>query len=163
MAVFGDATTALGISDKRTKASPDASSSNSVFVRTFTFNTGVSDTVGGPIDLTGITVPPGSLFLGGVVKPTKTSDGTVLSTGSTTLAFKTKTAGVIFSAATAYTAEAAMPASIGVAVPSTATAADTVQVSTASATLPAYAMTFYVTLLFSAFGLEVPRSASVGN
>jgi hypothetical protein len=152
MAAFG--ATALVTAERKTTASDVAVKGNVVYARTFTFQSNASDTVAGPIDITGIKVPPGVLFLGGVVKPTKTSDGTVLSTGSTTLAFNTKTAGVTFSAATAYTAEAAMPVTVGLITPTTATADDTLQVTTASATLPAFAMTFYVTLLFAPVGIE---------
>ena len=157
MAAFGDVS--LAYAEKKGRATA-ITNSEAVYARTFTFTTQVSDTVAGPIDITGLTLPPGTSFLGGVVKPTKTSDGTILSTGSTTLAFKTKTAGIVFSAATAYTTELAMPASVPMCVPSTATANDIIQVTTASATLPAYAMTFYVTLYLANFGQEVTEYAT---
>jgi hypothetical protein len=154
MAAFGDVT--LGYKEKTIKGTL-AHGIPSMYTRTFTFQTQVSDTAAGPITVTGLTLPPGAYVLGGSIKPTKTSDGTILSTGSTTLAFAAVSTAstIVFSAATAYASELVLTNSIPLAVLSTATANATVTVTTAAATLPAYAMTFYVTLFLGGVTSEV--------
>ena len=129
---------------------------NAVTQIVFSFPIQASDTVAGPIDIVGAKLPPGSVLLGGVVSPSQ-------SLGTTKLEFKTKTAAVIFSAATAYTAEATIVNSIPVMVPSSATADDTIQVTTSVATAPASLTTVTVTLFVGNFGAEVGRAPSVGN
>src|ERR1019366_2824488 len=143
MAAFGDVT--LGYKEKTIKGTL-AHGIPSMYTRTFTFQTQVSDTAAGPITVTGLTLPPGAYVLGGSIKPTKTSDGTILSTGSTTLAFAAVSTAstIVFSAATAYASELVLTNSIPLAV-----------LSTAAATLPAYAMTFYVTLFLGGVTSEV--------
>lgn len=170
MGAFG--AVSLAFAEKKVKNNAVYTKENTVYQRTFTFQTQASDTVAGPIDInvtnaagtvTPLTLPVGTQVLGIVVKPTKTIDGTVLSAGTSTLALNTKTSAVTFMAATAFIAEAAGPVSVGVAVPSTASVPDVVQASIAAATLPAFAMTWYVTLTLTSFGLEVPTFTGVGN
>jgi len=130
---------------------------NAVNAMVFSFVIPASSTVAGPIDIAGVKLSPGSVILGGVVSPSATLGGTA------TLAFKTKTSNVVFSAATAYAAEVAIPNSIAIAVPSSATTDDQVQVSLAAASSPAADITVTVTLFVGSFGAEVGRSAAVGN
>ncbi|CAB4174750.1 hypothetical protein UFOVP1138_40 [uncultured Caudovirales phage] len=153
MAAFG--ATTVNATYKRGRKST-VGGINSVTQQVFSFIIPASATVAGPIDLTGASVPPGAVLLGGVISPSQ-------SLGTTKLAFNTKTANVTFSAATAYTAEAAIVNSVPVMTPASATAADVIQCTTSVATAPATDTTVTVTLFLGCFGTEVGRSTAVGN
>jgi hypothetical protein len=153
MAAFGSIAVPASFKRGRKSTVPGV---NAVSQIVFSFQLQASDTVAGPIDIVGAKLPPGSVILGGVVSPSQ-------SMATATLAFKTKTANVVFSAATAYTAEASLVNSIPIAVPSSATADDQIQVSLATASAPATLTTVTVTLFVGHFGAEVGRAASVGN
>lgn len=138
---------AMTVTEKKTAANPVAVKGNAIYTRTVTFVIAASVTAG-TADLTGLALPPGTLILGGSLKPSQDFGDTA------TLAFKTKTAGVTFCAAAVRRAEASIiPAdSNALAVPTTATADDTVQVVLAAAAAPASDTTFTLTLVCAPVG-----------
>lgn len=153
MAAFGASTVA--ITEKKGKLASSTWKALALYERTFTFVIPASVTVASAV-LSGLTLPPGSVILGGVVSPSQ-------SLGSSTLAFTTVTSNVIFSAATAYTAEASLTNSIPLAVPSSATADDTVSVALAAATAPSSDTTVTVSLFIAQFGVATPAMTTYSN
>jgi hypothetical protein len=153
MAAFGAST--VTATEVKGRYASSATKFQKVYARTFQFTIPASVTVAAAT-LTGLTLPPGSFILGGVVSPSQ-------SLGSTTLAFTTVTSNVIFSAATAYTAEAALTNSISLCVPSSATADDTVTCTTAAATAPGTDTVVTVTLFIAPFGKETPAYTTYNN
>lgn len=140
---------AMAYTEKRTRGADAAAKSNNVYTRVVTFVIPASVTAG-TADITGLTLPPGSLLLGGSLKPSQDFGDTA------TLAFKTKTAGVTFSAAATRRAEASLIVAAGqeLAVPTSATAEDTIQVVLAAAAAPASDTTFELTLVIAPAGAQ---------
>jgi len=148
MAAFG--ASAVNATAKRVKASAQATKNFGIETLVHSFVIPASSTVAGPIDLVGLTLPPGSFILGGTVSASQ-------SLGTTTLAFQTKAATAVIGAAGVVTAERALTVTTALAVPSTATANDTVQCTTAVATSPASDTTVTLTLYVAPVGAETAQ------
>jgi hypothetical protein len=144
MAAFG--ASAVTATEKRGRQATSYPDMLTTSTRVFSFVIPASSTVGN-VNLTNLKLGPGTILLGGTVKPSATL-------GSSTLAFTTVTSNVIFSAATAYTAEAAITNTIPLMVPSSATADDTINVALATATSPASDITVTVSLVIAQVGVE---------
>ena len=145
MAAFTD----VVVTEKRNSPNALMIRGNCVYSRTVEFVVPASSTVATG-DLTGLKLPPGTLVLGGFIKPSATL-------GTSTVALKTETAAVTFVAAAVATAERglAIAAAATLAVPTSATADDQVQLVIASATTPAAAITVELTLILSTVGAPV--------
>ncbi len=142
MAAFTDVT----VTEKRNRPNPVAARGNVIYSRTVTFTIPASSTVATG-DLTGLKLPPGTLVLGGSIKPSATL-------GTSTVALKTETAGVTFVAAATVTAERSLTIGdgVGLAVPTSATADDQVQLVLGTATSPASAISVELTLVLCGIG-----------
>lgn len=138
---------ACAITELKARAAAVADKMNRVYVRSVSFVIPASVTAG-TAALTGLKLPPGTLILGGSLKPSQDFGGTA------TLAFKTETAAVTFCAAATRRAEASLLIGDGVAlaVPIGATADDQVQVVLASAAAPGTDTTFQLDLVCCAVG-----------
>ena len=143
------------ITEVRGKAASKVNAPVSFFQRVISFVVNASTTAA-TYDLTGATLPPGTAVLGVVLSPSATL-------GTSTIALQTKTATAVIAAAATLTAERSATVTTPLAVPTTVTANDTLQLVVATATTPASDITIVATLLCAAVGKEVGRSASVGN
>lgn len=142
MAAFGD----VVVEEVRNVPAPLSYRGNVVYSRVVKFTIPADSTVATG-DLTGLKLPPGTVVLGGSIKPSATL-------GSSTIALKTETAGVTFVAAAVVTAERGLAIAAGseLAVPTSATADDQVQCVIAAATTPSSDIVVELTLILASVG-----------
>jgi hypothetical protein len=122
-----------------------AARANVVFSRTIKMT--LNALVAGTHNLVGLALAPGTVVLGGFIKPSATL-------GTSTLALKCATSGVTFVAAATVAAERglAIAAASTLAVPTSATVDDQVQLVSAVATTPASDIEVEVTLILAQVG-----------
>jgi hypothetical protein len=143
MAAFGAAT--VTATNKKEAKPCSQNNMETVSSQTFSFVIPASSTVASAT-LDGLTIPKYSYLLGFIVSPSATL-------GSSTLAFTTVTANVIFGAADTYTASGDLVGAVASGLNLiTGSVDDTLSVALAAATSPSAAVTVTVTLILASYG-----------